>query len=554
MTQMADTRRILAASFAITGALWGVLTLLRTGVEPFAIPVFRHLLLFQDYYALLPFAAILLLAYAPPVRAAGARVASWCGLHPGAVAALTSAGAALGGWLVYRGEPLSMDEYAMLFQGRVFAEGQLAAQLPRELLDWVIAPWMREFFIVDRRAASVAAVYWPGFALLLAPFARLGVPWLLNPLLGGATVLVMHRLALELFDDERESAGYVVLFTVASPAVTFNAFSFYSMPAHLLANALFALLLVRPGAKRAFAAGLVGSFALVLHNPVPHLLFVLPWIGWLAWRRDARRLGALLAGYLPLGLALGWGWAVFFDRMAAAASAGATASAVPVDPPSILEALTRRLPTLAGEASRTDARTSHLLSLGKLWLWAAPALPAAAALGAWRRRHDRGVWLVLASSALLTYLAYFLVRFDQGHGWGARYFHPAWLVVPLFAASAVRFASDSKNLSGYLAGCALLGLVVLTPFQALQAERFVSRQRAQLPAAAGGETRVLFIDPRGGYFNWDLAQNDPFLRNRVLRLTSQGAEADRAMMAAQFPQYRLLGIDRRGSVWGLPPP
>ena len=546
-----ETTTILTASVAITGALWAVLTFLRAGTEPFAIPVFRHLLLFQDYYALLPFAAILLLAYAPPVRAAGERVASWCGLHPGAVAALTSAGAALGGWLVYRGEPLAMDEYAMLFQGRVFAEGQLAVHLPHELLDWVIAPWMREFFIIDRRAASVAAAYWPGFALLLAPFAKLGVPWLLNPLLGGVTVLVMHRLALALFDGERESAGYVVLFTVASPVVTFNAFSFYSMPAHLLANALFALLLARPGLKRAFAAGLVGSFALVLHNPAPHLLFALPWIGWLAWRRDIRQLGALLAGYLPLSLALGWGWAVFSDRVNAAASAAV--SAVPVDPPSLLETLTRRLPTLGGEASKTDARASHLLSLGKLWLWAAPALLAAAALGAWRRRHDRGVWLVLGLSALFTYLAYFLVRFDQGHGWGARYFHSAWLVVPLFAASALRFSTDGRSLSGYLAGCALLGLVVLTPFQALQAERFVSRQRAQLPVAAG-EARVLFIDPRGGYFNWDLAQNDPFLRNRVLRLTSQGAEADRAMMAAQFPQYRLLGIDRRGSVWGLPPP
>jgi len=547
-----ETRTILTASVAITGVLWAVLTLLRAGTEPFAIPVFRHLLLFQDYYALLPFATILLLAYAPPVRAAGARVASWCGRHPGAVAALTGAGAALGGWLVYRGEPLSMDEYAMLFQGRVFAEGQLAVRLPPGLLDWVIAPWMREFFMVDRRAASVATAYWPGFALLLAPFARLGVPWLLNPLLGGATVLVVHRLALELFDGERESAGYVVLFTVASPAVTFNAFSFYSMPAHLLANALFALLLVRPGVKRAFAAGLVGSFALVLHNPVPHLLFALPWIGWLAWRGELRRLGALLAGYVPLCIALGLGWVLFVDRMSvAAAEGGAAAGGASFD---LLELLARRLHQVAGEASKTGARTSHLLSLAKLWLWAAPALLAAAALGTWRRRHDRGVWLVLGLSALCTYLAYFLVRFDQGHGWGARYFHSAWLAVPLFAASALRLSPSPKNLSGYLAGCALLGLLVLTPFQVLQAERFASRHRAQLPAAAAGEPRVLFIDPAGGYFNWDLAQNDPFLRNRVLRLTTRGEEADRAMMARQFPQYRLLGSDRRGAAWGLPPP
>jgi hypothetical protein len=408
---------------------------------------------------------------------------------------------------------------------------------------------MREFFLVDRGVAAVAAGYWPGFSLLLAPFAKLGMPWLLNPLLGGATVLVMHRLALALFDEDRDSAGYVVLFTVASPAVTFNAFSFYSMPAHLLANALFALLLVRPGAGRAFAAGLIGSFALVLHNPVPHLLFALPWIGWLAWKRDARRLGALLAGYLPISLALGWGWAVFADRMSgAAAAAAASASA---SSSGLLETLIRRLGYIAGQESRTGARVAHLLTLGKLWLWAAPALVAAAALGAWQQRADRGPWLVLGLSALVTYLGYFLVRFDQGHGWGARYFHSAWLVVPLFAASAMKLSSSSRNLPGYLAGCALLGLVVLTPFQALQAEQFVTLQRAQLPAAPG-EAHVLFIDPRGGYFNWDLAQNDPFLRNRVLRFTSRGPQVDAAAMAQLYPQYQLLGADRRGSVWGLP--
>lgn len=79
----------------------------------------------------------------------------------------------------------------------------------------------------------------------------------------------------------------------------------------------------------------------------------------------------------------------------------------------------------------------------------------------------------------------------------------------------------------------------------------MARHRAQLPAAEG-DARVIFIDPRGGYFNWDLAQNDPFLRNHVLRFTSRSPQADAAAMAELFPQYRLLGADRRGSVWGIP--
>ena len=103
--------------------------------------------------------------------------------------------------------------------------------------------------------------------------------------IGGATLVVMHRIALKLFGSE-ESAGYVVLLTLASPAVTINALSYYTMPAHLLANALFMLLLLNPSPARALGAGLVGSIALVLHNPVPHLLFALPWIAWLAFNNQ----------------------------------------------------------------------------------------------------------------------------------------------------------------------------------------------------------------------------------------------------------------------------
>src|SRR6185437_7921307 len=138
-------------------------------------------------------------------------------------------------------------------------------------------------------SGAVASMYWPGLALLLTPFTLLGVPWLLNPLIGGATVRAMHRLARQFFVGE-EAVGLVVLLTVASPAVTINAISFYSMPAHLLANTLFVVLLLRRTLAAALLAGIIGSLALALHNPVPHLLFALPWIGWLAVQPGGWRL------------------------------------------------------------------------------------------------------------------------------------------------------------------------------------------------------------------------------------------------------------------------
>jgi len=172
------------------------------------------------------------------------------------------------------------------------------------------------------------------------------------------------------------------------------------------------------------------------------------------------------------------------------------------------------------------------------------------------RVHRQAVWRVLAGCALLTLSVYFFVPFDQGHGWGFRYFHATWLVLPLLAVAAVaaeqaRNEISSTRLHGYLAACAVLSLVFMTSLRAIQVEDFISRHLAQVPVAPRGETRVTIIEPLGGYYLADLAQNDPFLRERSLVLVTRGPSRDADMMSKRFPQYALLHKDRRGSVWGL---
>src|SRR6185295_14744969 len=112
-------------------------------------------------------------------------------------------------------------------------------------------------------------------------------------------LVLMARLAQRLSAHE-QAGGWAMLLALASPAFTAMALTYFSMNAHLLFNLVFVWLMLERTPGRLAMAGAVGSFALLLHNPVPHALFALPWIVWLALQRDVRSLAALAAGYVPL--------------------------------------------------------------------------------------------------------------------------------------------------------------------------------------------------------------------------------------------------------------
>src|SRR5207237_7328643 len=96
---------------------------------------------------------------------------------------------------------------------------------------------------------------------------------------------------------------------------------------------------------------------------------------------------------------------------------------------SVLSRLSFALPSASSVWSRG-------VNLAELALWAVPGLLALACIGAVWRRSEPAVGL-LTASALLTAVAYVFVPYDQGHGWGYRYFHAAWGVLPLLAAGAL---------------------------------------------------------------------------------------------------------------------
>jgi hypothetical protein len=529
---------LIFAAITIAVMLWAQSSSFGTTLQ--FTQIFTTLFVTQDRSAAIGALLILFLVVFSPVCFPGMRVLRWCGEHPGSIALASVAVLCAGNLLIYRNHPLSMDEYAAYFQSRVFAAGHLAGQFPPQMRDWLIPPSFQGHFLsISALTGEVVSPYWPSFALLLAPFTALGAPWACNAVISGATLLAIHRLTLGVL-GRVEGAGAALLLTLASPEFFANGISYYSMPAHLLANTLYALLLLNPTRTRALLAGVTGSIALTLHNPLPHMLFALPWLLWVARRKDnVALIGCLVAGYLPLSLLLGIGWFLY-------------ASGLAHDGTGVAGVFPFSLP----DAQMLWAR---LVGVAKIWVWSVPGLMVLAAVGAWRWRQNEACRALLGS-ALITLLGYCIVPFDQGHGWGYRYFHSAWMVLPILGAAAllpVNLADKPRgfataDVAALVVVCALLTLTAGVGLRAWQMNDFIREDLANVPGHQPDAPRVLLLNAAVATYEVDLIQNDPWLRGNVVRMLSYGPANNRLMMAFVYPDMRRIWSDRFGEVWSVP--
>jgi hypothetical protein len=516
-------------------------------------PAFWYLLKAYDAHGnllLLALAVAAFLLRRHPVALAAVR---FCGERPWGVAALLFPALCLGSHAVYHAYPLSMDEYAAVFQARIFAAGAVAGSFPPDLIDWLIPSRFQNVFLnVSRATGEVSSTYWPGFALVLTPFTWLGVPWAANPAIGALSVPVIHRLAREI-GGTREAAGWAVALTLASPVFLVASVSFYSMPAHLLANSLYALLLVRPTPARCLGAGLLGSAAMMLHQPVPHLLFALPFAAWLLLRPASKlMLLALVAGYVPLVLLLGVGWHSHLMGLA-----GVDSAVLPQASPAMVQSLLGRFEAILAlpQPNLVEARNA---GLSKVRTWGAVALVVLAAYGFAAARATTAVRL-LGAALLLTVLGYFFFPQDQGHGWGYRYAHSAWFVLPVLAALGLagHAAVRDGEMQGMVAWGIVFSMVLANGLRFAQVESFIGRHLSQVPllaVPAQGRTRELvFVDIGAGFYTQDMIHNDPFLRDSRIVLVHRGREADAELAARRFPGFAKSGEGAWGERWTREP-
>jgi hypothetical protein len=182
--------------------------------------------------------------------------------------------------------------------------------------------------------------------------------------------------------------------------------------------------------------------------------------------------------------------------------------------------------------------------LAKLWLWASPLLALLAWCGG-RGEKSPGVRL-LGVSALLTFFAYFLIEFDQGHGWGYRYFHSAWGVLPVLAAMGVMklAATDYQRVFRQVAMLTLVSLVAANAMRFVQMGDFMQAHLAQFPPRVDAERTIVLHNGRG-YYALDLIQNDPWVRGDQIILLAR-TPADVEKIREHFPAARAVSANLYG--------
>ena len=462
--------------------------------------------------------------------------------------------------VVYKNHPLCMDEYADWFQSRIFAAGHLAGRWPPDMVDWLLPKGFQGSFLkVSTSTGAVMSGYFPGYALVQAPFVFLGVPWLCNPVLVAASLLVMAHIARTLFDPT--AAGWVLLFAIASPVFLINGISYYSSSGQLLLNLAFCALLLQPTPGRLLLAGLVGGLSAFYHNPIRHAFFALPWLLWIAWTFKGRLKGlALLAlGYLPSVLLLGGAWLYFRGQIianpaAVTTAAAAGAGAVSESAAGIGSAISGLLHHAWQILSWPSAYGAHarLAGLVKTWLWTAPLVPLLAVFAVSRCKDVR--LQLMFWSAASTFLGYLLLMpDDQGHGWGDRYFHAAWGVLPILAYGWIveirrENPIQARMILARIGIGAVAYFLLAFPLRLWQVHNHIKEHLNQLPQSSKGVPGNIVLLNGTGYYAVDLVQNDPWMRGPRYVLYSQGAEKDEAMLRKYFPNCRLIDFPPYGGV------
>ena len=180
-------------------------------------------------------------------------------------------------YFVFDHTPHIHDEVSSLFQARILLSGHFTVPSPpaRESFDF-------PHTINNGRWYSM---YPPGWPFLLALGVLIRAPWLINPILGALTILLLYFLGLEIH-GRRTGILAAVLGSVSIWLLLMSA-TMMTHSASMFFNGVFLLFffrsLKRPGVRNGLLAGFAFGIAYLV-RPYNALVFSLPFLIVLAWR------------------------------------------------------------------------------------------------------------------------------------------------------------------------------------------------------------------------------------------------------------------------------
>lgn len=388
--------------------------------------------------------------------------------------------------VVFDRVPHVPDAVSYLFQAKYLSEGLL----------YLPAPPVPEAFDFEKLYVG-GGKWWgygfPGWPGVLAVGVVLGVPWAVNPILGGAALLLAHRLAREHYGER--TALFAAALLACSPWFLFMSASFLSHNAALVV-ALLALLAagraVEGDSVRTGSALVGGLFfgALLLVRPLDAVVVGAGVGGWAvltlrvrAWRfllptgAAAAAVGSLILPYNraltgePLGMPHEvWAserWYPGADRLGFGPDVG-NLGWTHLDP----------LPGHGPFDVMINLHQNLFLSNFELFGWIFGSLLFVLLFLLWRRwnRSDR-LFLAVALAVCLGYQVYW---FGGGPDFGARYWYQALVPFVLLTVRGVREARRrlraseappgeraSSRLGVFVAGATLVALATFVPWRAL---------------------------------------------------------------------------------------
>jgi hypothetical protein len=482
-------------------------------------------------------------------------------LSPVAPAGFTVAASLALGAFAFQHLPHVEDEVAYLFQARTFAAGALSVPAPPEAAQ----PGL-DYYLLQVRDGRWFSTSVPGWPLALAPFAALGVPWLLNPLLAGLSVLLAYRIALRRLG--RDQADLVALMMASSPWLLAAAASL--MPHTLtLTLMLFGWWMVirAEGAGRAgrrlFAAGLAFGW-IFLTRPLDGLIlggltgvWVLAGPRGSVARAAVYGAGCVATGALlllhnlamtgsPLRMALS-------DYLDAHWAPGANAFGFgpAIGPPGGWGRLDLWPGHGPAEAVLNTINLTASLQFDLLG-WSVGSLALLYAFFLWTRGKRVFDW-VMVSVAATVILVMAFYWFADSYYFGPRYWFLA--AFPLFYLSArgcdalrARFPDGDGahvRIDSILALSCLFGLLVFTPWRGAvkyyEYGNFHASYRKALASGAFGNAIVLVT--KNGEPGSAFMLNDPwFAADRPIFLLDTGT-LDEAALKAAFPGREIIRYD-----------